>query len=134
MNNPSITNAAVYPSYISYAAGAFTLTPLSGDTGPFIFLITLIDQSNSSLTVDFYFQIKINENQPPYFISPLGGPFGLSPSSVSTTTLPYFFDGEHDSITLTILSMPSFATFDLTTRTFTFNPITLLLVGTTYTV
>ncbi len=62
MNDPIITNAIAYPSYISYALRAFTLTPLSGNVGTFIFLIRLVDKSNSSLTLNKYFQIRINEN------------------------------------------------------------------------
>jgi hypothetical protein len=62
MNEPTIINTATYPSYISYASGVFSLTPMSGDVGTFIFLIELVDQFVNTLTVDIYFQIKINEN------------------------------------------------------------------------
>ncbi len=62
LNTPIITNAAAYPSFISYASGEFNLTPLSGNTGSFIFLIRLVDQFNTSIKADIYFQIRINEN------------------------------------------------------------------------
>ena len=140
MNDPIITNAPTYPSYISYASGTFSLTPLSGEVGSFIFLIRLLDKFNATLTVDFYFQIKINENQPPFFLYSPESLIGISPSSINTTTLPYFYDGENDPITVTNLILPFFATFDFPSRTFTFDPNTPPLanppisIGDTYSI
>jgi hypothetical protein len=62
MNDPTIINIESYPSFISYDSGVFSLTPMSGDVGTFIFLIKLVDQFYDFFTVDIYFQIKIDEN------------------------------------------------------------------------
>ena len=90
--SPIITNAAAYPTFISYASEAFSLTPLSGDTGWFIFLITLYDQFNASIKADFYFEININENSPPFFVQSHEQLVGLALTNITNITLPGIWD------------------------------------------